>query len=1448
MNGSAAAAAAPPVAPHPRISPVTTMDDSAAAAAPSTRHPGISSDTAMDDCAAAAAADAATDEEAPKADPQTLARWYQLEALERAVAGNTVTFLETGAGKTLIAVLLLRSYAHRIRLPAREFAVFLVPTVVLVEQQARVVEAHTDLRVRKYFGAMGVDLWDDATWSRVVDEAEVLVMTPQILLDNLRHSFFRLKDIALLIFDECHHAKGDSPYACILKEFYHPQLNSRPSDPLPRIFGMTASPIYSKSLHPASYSKQISELENLMSSKVYTVESESALSEYIPFATTRIVYYDGSITPSNSHNHIVGCLQRLQEKHLEVLKGSLYGSSLENAKQRISKLHRTFLYCTANLGVWLAAKAAEVQSTKEKFLSFWGDKLDKNVEGFIRKYCEEVYRELSCFSKRGHIGEDLQADIQDGLLTSKVHCLVQSLLEYRHMQDLRCIVFVERVITSIVLESLLSSISQMSGWNVKYMAGDNSALHPQSRKKHTEIVDSFRSGKVHLIVATQVLEEGLDVPSCNLIIRFDPAATVCSFIQSRGRARMQNSDYVLLVRRGDAEALSKTEKFLASGQIMREESLRLASTMCQPLENTLCEEDHYCVESTGAIVTMNSSVPLIYFFCSKLPFDEYYKPLPRFTIDKALCSCTLHLPKSSPVQTVYIEGEVSVLKKAVCLKACHELHTIGALTDSLLPELGVPWEEEPDIVVEKYQHEQPDYYPEEFVDNWFSFSRLGIYYCYKISLEGYFKTTASPTDILLVVKCDLGPDFVFSSFKLCGAQDYVNVAIKYAGIIHLNQEQVTMARRFQATILSLLIKKDQSEGIDAIKYFREMEVTMGIVYLLLPLVSGKVDWCSINFSASQVYEASNKDTKHCHSCKEVDLLQTKDGPLCRCMLKKSIVCTPHNMELYAVTGFLELNATSQLHLRDGSAVTYITYFKTRCGLSITHKNQPLLAACKLVEVRNFLHKRQYYENKKESCNSYAVELPPELCRVVMSPVSASTLCSFSIIPSAMYRIQCILLSAKLKVQLGPRMQQFDIPALKILEAITTKECQEEFSQESLETLGDSFLKYVTTQHLYSKYKLHHEGTLTKMKKNLISNAALCQLACNYNLVGYIQGEEFKPKCWIIPGLGYDMSGNSKILSSNSNGMYSLRKMSLRSKRIADTVEALIGAYLSAAGEQAAFPFLKSLGMDIEFHSKIPAERTILIKSEEFINVRSLETIIGYEFKDPLLLMEALTHGSYQIAGTTACYQRLEFLGDAVLDHLFTVYFYNQYPECTPALLTDLRSASVNNYCYAHAAVKAGLNKHILHSSSELHRKMACYLEKFGQSFTGPSHGWEAGIGLPKVLGDVIESIAGAIYIDSEYDKEVVWKSMKQLLEPLATPETVECDPVKELQEYCDRRSYIKSYTTTHKDGVSSVVAEVKVEGAIYSATQTGHDKPVAKKYAAKLLLKDLKEKTCRTCI
>jgi len=59
---------------------------------------------------------------------------YQLEALDKAIHENTIVYLETGSGKTLIAIMLLRSYAHHLRKPSPFIAVFLVPQVVLVSQ------------------------------------------------------------------------------------------------------------------------------------------------------------------------------------------------------------------------------------------------------------------------------------------------------------------------------------------------------------------------------------------------------------------------------------------------------------------------------------------------------------------------------------------------------------------------------------------------------------------------------------------------------------------------------------------------------------------------------------------------------------------------------------------------------------------------------------------------------------------------------------------------------------------------------------------------------------------------------------------------------------------------------------------------------------------------------------------------------------------------------------------------------------------------------------------------------------------------------------------------------------------------------------------------------------------------------------------------------------------
>jgi endoribonuclease Dicer len=95
-------------------------------------------------------------------------------------------------------------------------------------------------------------------------------------------------------------------------------------------------------------------------------------------------------------------------------------------------------------------------------------------------------------------------------------------------------------------------------------------------------------------------------------------------------------------------------------------------------------------------------------------------------------------------------------------------------------------------------------------------------------------------------------------------------------------------------------------------------------------------------------------------------------------------------------------------------------------------------------------------------------------------------------------------------------------------------------------------------------------------------------------------------------------------------------------------------------------------------------------------------------------------------------QRLEFLGDAVLDYVITIYFFNKYPGISPGLLTDMRSASVNNDCYALSAVKAGLHKHILQFSQELQKDINNTIGNLKTLCMESTFGWESETSFPKV--------------------------------------------------------------------------------------------------------------------
>ncbi|XP_048002466.1 endoribonuclease Dcr-1 [Leguminivora glycinivorella] len=191
---------------------------------------------------------------------------------------------------------------------------------------------------------------------------------------------------------------------------------------------------------------------------------------------------------------------------------------------------------------------------------------------------------------------------------------------------------------------------------------------------------------------------------------------------------------------------------------------------------------------------------------------------------------------------------------------------------------------------------------------------------------------------------------------------------------------------------------------------------------------------------------------------------------------------------------------------------------------------------------------------------------------------------------------------------------------------------------------------------------------------------------------------------------------------------------------------------------------------------------------------ALERTLRYRFRDRSLLLQALTHASHQRNRLTDCYQRLEFLGDAILDYLITRHLYEDPRRHSPGALTDLRSALVNNTIFATLAARHGFHKYFRHMSPGLNEVLTRYVriqEENGHSISEEHYlihedelEQAEDVEVPKALGDLFESIAGAIFLDSGMSLAAVWGSYEQLMgaELEAFSAAAPKSPVRELLE------------------------------------------------------------------
>ncbi|KAJ8429121.1 hypothetical protein Cgig2_016404 [Carnegiea gigantea] len=278
-------------------------------------------------------------------------------------------------------------------------------------------------------------------------------------------------------------------------------------------------------------------------------------------------------------------------------------------------------------------------------------------------------------------------------------------------------------------------------------------------------------------------------------------------------------------------------------------------------------------------------------------------------------------------------------------------------------------------------------------------------------------------------------------------------------------------------------------------------------------------------------------------------------------------------------------------------------------------------------------------------------------------------------------------------------------------------------------------------------------------------------------------------------------------------------------------------------------------------------------------ISAVEEILNYKFTNRKLLEDALTHPSYT---ESPSYQRLEFVGDAVLGLAFANFVYLAYPTVDQGILSLLRAANISTEKLARVAVRHGLYRYVRHTTAALDLKEctarlleSCYWDWMEDQTQNPTlqwgadnvqervMGWTKGIKMvmkkegqhgafcpqpkvqefalavqeedetavyggavkaPKVLADIVESVVAAVYV------------IRGLLEPIITLESLPLQPVTMLFELCQKQG--KQVDIKHWRKIDKNICSIYVDGQLI-ATGTSDQKDIAKLNAAKEALAKL---------
>ena len=453
-------------------------------------------------------------------------RLYQQSILGRVINENLLVVLPTGLGKTPIAIMLA---AHVLRTHPGYKIMVLAPTKPLTSQHSSSFRKFLNVDEDQFQVVTG----EVAPKERegLYEEKRIIFATPQTIRNDIAKNRISLSRFSLLVVDEAHHSIGGYAYPFIAKRY-------RQEAEHPRILALTASPGATK--------EKISEICDNLGVKSVDIRTEQ----------------DNDVKPY------------VQQKEVEQVRVSLPPSFME-IREMINSVYQKKLGHLRKFGF---TKPARLVSKKD-LLSLQGDFMGRIKSGnrsafaavSIITQCIKLEHAIGLIETQGirpllEYWERLNSDktkaskvISNDKKVSKAMLLTKQLsekgsrhpkisklcsivdTEMRRDKSSRIIIFANYR-TSV--DEIVKSVSNVSNAKPVRFVGQKMGV---TQKQQIETVKRFRSGDYNILVATSVGEEGLDIPSANLAIFYEPVPSPLRSIQRRGRVGRASIGRVVLL-------------------------------------------------------------------------------------------------------------------------------------------------------------------------------------------------------------------------------------------------------------------------------------------------------------------------------------------------------------------------------------------------------------------------------------------------------------------------------------------------------------------------------------------------------------------------------------------------------------------------------------------------------------------------------------------------------------------------------------------------------------------------------------------------------------------------------------------------------------------------------------------------------------------------------------